>query len=189
MASFYDKPLFTTVQLLSPDEFEDSWLVREKAVGRLKYQKLWLGVLVVLSLFFLSFALPDLAHSHWIRSIAALTYVLFCICIGTYEAMILPRRLQTEAVRMYHTNRLLQCEAQLTVTRDGYQLKNQYETRIGYWSETALCAETEKSFVFCGGKDRDPFVILKDVIPAAEREHFSEKMQETFAGRYRHIRP
>ena len=188
MASFYDQPLFTATQLLSPDEFEDNWLVREKAVGRLKYQKLWLGVLAVLTVFFLSFALPDLAHSHWIRSITALTYVLFCIFIGSYESMILPRRLQMEAVRMYRTNRLLQSETRLTVTRDGYVLKNQYETRTGYWSETAFCAETNESFVFCGVRERDPLIILKNVIPAEEREHFSEKMQETFAGRYRHIK-
>ena len=187
MASFYDQPLFAATQLLSPDEFEDNWMVREKAVGRLKYQKMWLGVLTVLSIFFLSFALPDLAHSHWIRSITALTYVLFCICIAAYQAMILPRRVQMEAVRMYRTNQLLQTENQLIVTRDGYTLKNRYETRIAYWSEMAFCAETEQSFVYCGGRERDPMIILKNVIPAEEREHFSEKMQETFAGRYRHI--
>ena len=188
MASFYDKPLFTATQLLSPDEFEDNWMIREKAVGRLKYQKLFLGVLTVLSLFFLSFALPDLANSRWMRSIAALTYVLFCICMAAYESMILPQRVKMEAVRMYRTNRLLQSETQLTVTRDGYTLKNRYETRTGYWSETAFCAETERSFVFCGGRERDPLIILKDVIPAEEREHFSEKMQEIFSGRYRRLK-
>ena len=188
MASFYDQQLFTATQLLSPDEFEDNWIVREKAVGRLKYQKLFLGMLTVLSLFFLSFALPDLAKSQWIRSITSLTYVLFCICMAAYEATILPQRVQMEAVRMYRTNRLLQCETKLTVTRDGYTLKNRYETRTGYWSETAFCAETEQSFVFCGGRERDPLIILKNVIPEEEREHFSEKMRETFAGRYRRLK-
>ena len=187
MIPFHGQPLFTAMQLMTPDQFEDNWLVREKSVGRLKYQKLWLGALTVLVLFFFSFALPDLAQGRWIRSIAALTYVLLCIAIAVYEMMVLPRRLQMEAVRCYRTNRLLQCETQITVTRDGYQLKNRYETRIGYWSETAFCAETESSFVFCGGRERDPLIVIKEIIPAQEREHFSEKMQETFSGRYRRI--
>lgn len=186
--SVYDRELITTTRTLSVEDFENAWMLRERTAGALRDSKAMTVIYAVLGVAFLATNIPDMIRFQWEAVIVGMLEFLLCAACIIYQQMILPQRIQNQANVMYRSNQVLQETETVTLTRDGYTLKNKYETVIGFWSETAFCAENEQYMIFCGGLDREMIVVSKEEWSEEQRIAVSEKMQETFAGRYKQVR-
>ena len=185
--TYYDRALITTERTLSPEEFEQAWLLRERTFGSLRDTKVMTVLFAVLGLAFLAVKLPELANFQWESAITGLLAFLICTACIVYQQMVLPQRVQSMAQELYRTNKLLQQNERVTLTRDGFELQNACESVKGFWSETAFCAEDEAFMVFGGGLDREMLIVSKKAWTDEEKAHVSEKMQETFSGRYKFL--
>ena len=186
--SVYDRELITTTRTLSVEDFENAWMLRERTAGALRDSKAMTVIYAVLGVAFLATNIPDMIRFQWEAVIVGMLEFLLCAACIIYQQMILPQRIQNQANVMYRSNQVLQETETVILTRDGYTLKNKYETVTGFWSETAFCAENERYMIFCGGLDREMIVVTKEEWSEEQRIAVSEKMQETFAGRYKQVR-
>lgn len=186
MAAPYDRTLLETVHTISAAEFEDAWMAREKACGRLNRSLLKTMLFAIVGLSFLAMLVPDMIRNNMLEAAWEMMLAVLSACGVIYETMVLPRRLQTQAQRIYHADPRLKGEEKTAYTVSGYQIENQYETIRGYWSETDCCVETGTMFVFCAGGERELVILLKSALGSGEElDAFRDKMKEIFGARYK----
>ena len=185
--TYYDHALITTERTLSPDAFEHAWMLRERAFGNLRDSKRMTVLFGILGAAFLALKIPELAQFRWESAIAGLLEFLLCVACIIYQQIVLPQRMMSMAHDLYRTNKLLQQTERITLTRDGFEIQNRCETVRGFWSETAFCAEDEAFMIFGGGLDREMVIVAKENWTEEEKTRVSEKMKETFAGRYKYV--
>lgn len=183
MASYYDKELLCLHEHhVEEAAFCQSRVLEEKAIGILRHRAVKIAVCLA-GILILALLLPRYSATYQTAGFPIVLMVALAALTG-YLLFFQSRFLMEDAAERYTSNHLLQEPEEIRLTRDGFEIQNQYETITGYWAEKEHCIETTEFFLMLGGRERPVLILSKKGLGEEERRWLSEQFRNIFAARY-----
>ena len=180
---FQEQQGLTFQQQLGAEEYSDACLLYEYSLSPLRRPQVRSGISLCAAIL-----LGSLIPWYSVRYATVyfpVTGILVFLSLALYFWREQPRRHRQNALDLYSSNRMLGLSMEISIYRDHFLLKNDYESWKEFWTDFSGCVEDPEYYVLWGGISRPLLVLKKSSLTSQQEEQLTLHFSNTFVGRYR----